>query len=140
MGYDVPLITISVSCKVSSELPDIRPAEDADINRPNTVVPRGATTLLFTWRLVSRLAVNLCPTLCLVVAIESSMRMRTRVPAGTVTLFCGAAGTAANPRITVAANCIAFVILFSLPRKLGTLSYERQGGVNLKVPEETWKF
>src|SRR5215475_135542 len=133
-GNDVPLITMSVSSKVSCELPDIRPAEDADINWPNTVDPRGATTLLSTWRLVSRLAVNRNPALCLFVSIESTVRTRTRVPAGTVTLFCGAEEAAANPRITVVAKRIAFVILFSLSRELGTPSDERQGGVHLKKP------
>src|SRR5215472_5276857 len=133
---DVPLITMSVSSKVSCELPDIRPAEDADINWPNTVDPRGATTLLSTWRLVSRLAVNRNPALCLFVSIESTVRTRTRVPAGTVTLFCGAGEAAANPRITVVAKRIAFVILFSLSRELGTPSDERQGGVNLKINDQ----
>src|SRR5580704_7980377 len=78
---------MSVSSRVSSELPDILPADSADVRRPYTVVPLGATTRLSTWRLVSRLAVKRYPAFCLVESIESIMRIKIRVPAGMLILF-----------------------------------------------------
>src|SRR4029077_6991220 len=92
-GYAVPLITISVSSKINSELPDILPADEASARRPYNVVPRGATTVSPACKLVSRVAVKRYPFVCFVVSIESTIRIRIRVPAGTVILFllCAAA-------------------------------------------------
>src|ERR1700683_1845087 len=55
------------------------------------MVPRGATTASSTLRFVSRLAVKRYPAFCLLESIGSIVRIKMRVPAGTVTLaFCGA--------------------------------------------------
>src|SRR5271156_823120 len=85
-------MTISVNSSDSSELPFILPADSADARRPYTVVPLGATTMLSTTRFVSRLAVKRKPAFCLLESMESIMRIKIRVPAGTVIFFalCGA--------------------------------------------------
>src|SRR5271166_297173 len=91
-------MTISVSSKDNSELPDILPAEEASARRPYSVVPRGAITLSSAWRLVSRVAVKRKPVFCLEESIASTVRIKMRVPAGTVILFlvCAAGLAAAS--------------------------------------------
>src|SRR5271154_3464468 len=88
---------MSVSSRVSSELPDILPADEAEARWPYTVVPLGATTTSTACRFVSSVAVNLYPAFCLLESMESTIRISTRVPAGTVTVFafCAAAAVAA---------------------------------------------
>ena len=91
-GYAVPLMTMSVNSSVSWELPDILPADDACASRPWTMLPLGATTTSSACKLVSRLAVNRYPVLSLFESTESIIRIRIRVPAGTVTLLWLCAG------------------------------------------------
>src|SRR6516162_5095408 len=88
---------MSVNSSVSSELPDILPADDACAKRPYTVLPRGATTTFSTCRFVSRLAVKRKPAFCLLESMGSIVLIRIRVPAGTVTRcsLCGEKAPAA---------------------------------------------
>ena len=56
-------MTMSVSSRVNSELPDILPADEACASRPYNFEPRGATTVSSACRLVSRLSGEAIPRL-----------------------------------------------------------------------------
>jgi hypothetical protein len=74
------------SANIAASLPYAVGNFQGSVSGQSRSIPRGATTTSPTCRFVSSVAVARCPACCLLESTESTMRIRSRVPDGTVTL------------------------------------------------------